>query len=224
MLRRHPQAREEHLRGLGSLVATSSPLCCYSPLSQRDLRWMLPRYLSLTPECELVHGLLSWMSVWAESWWDLESLNQQEPGGVIVGGLGRQWGDTLVKPHRLSQGSFSLALIHSPHSRQSDLCTCKPEHPPSLKHFHGPQDKIHALSPPSSPVSRFANLILPCVCLQSPSYYFLPWSLVRAGPSSRCPLILEPFALPGWLLLTFRSQPKSLFFREAFLISPWIQY
>lgn len=45
LLRRHPQAWEEHPRAVGRLTATLHPLCCHLPLSQRDLRWILPLFV-----------------------------------------------------------------------------------------------------------------------------------------------------------------------------------
>lgn len=110
-------------------------------------------------------------------------------------------------------GSFRLApAFCSPHRGQSDLSTCKPDHPPSLKHFHCPQDKIHAESTSLSCLTLL-NLILPCLCPQSPpSSSHGPWSLSGGafpytGPPPRLPH--AALSLPGQLLLTFRSQLES---------------
>lgn len=125
-------------------------------------------------------------------------MNPQEPGRAIAVGLGRCCEDTLAKlivshlvlqpgPHHL----FS-------HRSQSDLSACKPECLPSLKLFHCPQNKIHALSPPPCHVSLFASLLLLCLYRQSPSVSSMVLVPRRQGLSSLCPLMLEPPCL-GWL-------------------------
>lgn len=80
--------------------------------------------------------------------------------------------------------SFSLApTIHSPRRSQHDLSLSKPEHLPSLKRLHCPQNRRHALShhtmlcqsyPVSSVVPVSFRVGLRSLILCPPAGYLLP--------------------------------------------------